>query len=188
MKPQPASTVVLVRQAINDIEVLLLLRSRQLVFNSGEWVFPGGRIDVADYPDSACEQEYQAALNAAVRETQEEAGIRIEPAGLRHIAHWTTPAGYPRRFSTWFFLGLLEEQVNIEVDQQEIVDFCWRTPRSALHASQSGEIKLPEPTLETLRSIAQFRDIQTLHSAIAQRPVHVFPEHSPDYPKHCIRR
>ncbi len=186
MKPQPASTVVLVRQAVSDIEVLLLLRNRHLVFNSEHWVFPGGRIDPVDYPDADCQQEYHAALRAAVRETQEEAGISIEPGALRHIAHWTTPEGYSRRFATWFFLGSLHEQVSIKVDQQEIIDFCWLPPRSALLANQRGELKLPEPTLQTLRSIAQYRDTQTLHDALALRPVHIFPEHSADYPKHCI--
>lgn len=188
MTPQPASTLVLARQAASDIEVLLLLRNRHLRFNGDHWVFPGGRIDPSDYPDSECKQEYQAALNAAVREIQEEAGIAISVDGLRHIAHWTTPEGYPRRFSTWFFIGLLREAVNIVVDQHEIVDYCWRTPRSALQASSSGEIKLPEPTLQTLKTIAGFHNLKTLSEGLEQLPVYVYPEQSPFYPQHCIPR
>jgi len=188
LKPQPASTAVLVRQAARDIEVLLLLRNRHLVFNGGQWVFPGGRIDPLDYPDADCKQEYQAALNAAVRETEEEAGITIELEALRHIAHWTTPEGYSRRFSTWFFLATLTRSVTIKVDHQEIIDFCWRSPCNALLASERGELQLPEPTLQTLRSIAPYRSTSSLHEALAQRPVHVFPKDSQDYPRHCIPR
>lgn len=188
MKPHPASTVVLVRQAASDIEVLLLLRNRQLRFNGDHWVFPGGRIDPQDYPDAACQQQYYAALNAAVRETQEEAGVVIHSDNLQHIAHWTTPEGYPLRFSTWFFIGLLYEPTPITVDQQEIVDYCWRTPRSALQASDSGELKLPVPTLQTLQSIAAYRDLRALSAGLDHLPVHVFPAQSPDYPKDSIPR
>ena len=102
--PTPASTVVVVRQGREDIEVLLLLRSAALKFNGDCWVFPGGRIDPEDYPDQQRLQEYRAAQRAAVRETQEEAGLDISGEALLHFAHWTTPEGMSRRFSTWFFL------------------------------------------------------------------------------------
>lgn len=54
LKPVPAATVVLVREAesTTGIEVLLLLRNSSLAFHGGHWVFPGGRIDAEDFGES----------------------------------------------------------------------------------------------------------------------------------------
>lgn len=181
MKPSPASTVVVARQGQEDIEVLLLLRNSALKFNGGYWVFPGGRIDPSDYPDSQGLQEYKAAQRAAVRETKEEAGLDISELPLLHIAHWTTPEGMTRRFSTWFFLCAIEAPCAVRVDSQEILDHRWLSPRAAIALCQSGECKLPEPTLQTLRGITTFRDLPSLSKGLAQAPIHVFPKDSPFY-------
>ncbi len=45
---RPAATVVLARTIGAELEVLLLRRTRQSGFVPGAWVFPGGRVDVAD--------------------------------------------------------------------------------------------------------------------------------------------
>jgi 8-oxo-dGTP pyrophosphatase MutT (NUDIX family) len=54
LEPVPAATVVLVREIVenNNIEVLLVQRNSRLVFHGGHWVFPGGRVDAADFEDS----------------------------------------------------------------------------------------------------------------------------------------
>ncbi|HJV63930.1 MAG TPA: NUDIX domain-containing protein, partial [Albitalea sp.] len=46
--PRPAATLVVVRDAPDGIEVLLLLRAERGDHNSGAWVFPGGLVDAAD--------------------------------------------------------------------------------------------------------------------------------------------
>ena len=186
MEPTPASTVVLVRQAHDDLEILLLLRNTKLAFNGGHWVFPGGKIDRSDYPDSECRQEYLAAINAGVRETREEAGIDINAADLVHVAHWTTPEGYPRRYATWFFICPVCEPGVIVVDDEEILDYRWMTPRMALHASGAGELKLPEPTIQTLRGIADYRTFMELSQALCDVDIHVFPLQSPFYRSETI--
>ena len=181
MTPTPASTVVVARQGLKDIEVLLLQRNSNLVFNGGYWVFPGGRIDPTDYPDQERQQEYRAAQRAAIRETMEEAGLDIAGQALVHIAHWTTPEGMSRRFSTWFFLCVLDAPGPVQVDAQEILAHRWLSPRAALALCESGECKLPEPTLHTLRGFTSCRDLASLCAAVAQAPVHVFPADSPFY-------
>jgi len=181
MMPIPASTVVVVRQGHKDIEVLLLLRSSVLAFNGGYWVFPGGRIDPQDYPDSQCQREYQAARRAAVRETMEEAGLDINGEPLLHIAHWTTPEGMSRRFSTWFFLCVIPAPKPVRVDAQEILAHHWVSPREAIALHQSGECKLPEPTLQTLRGFIAFQDLSALIEGMVALPIHVFPKDSPFY-------
>ena len=44
-----AATVVMVRDGDDGLEVLMVLRNRSLKFGGGSWVFPGGRVDEADY-------------------------------------------------------------------------------------------------------------------------------------------
>ena len=46
-EPIPAATVVLVRQAGDHVETLMLHRTSNVAFG-GMWVFPGGKIDPED--------------------------------------------------------------------------------------------------------------------------------------------
>ncbi|MDD3800363.1 MAG: NUDIX domain-containing protein [Novosphingobium sp.] len=81
---RPAATVVVFRRAPGGgvPELLMLVRSRQMSFVGGAAVFPGGKVDPADYelagriaglpdPDEA------AHRIAAIRETLEETGLAI---------------------------------------------------------------------------------------------------------------
>jgi len=183
LKPVPAATVVLVREADSktEIEVLLLLRNSSLAFHGGHWVFPGGRIDAADFSEDGAGLEYPAALRAAVRETKEEAGIDIDEAQLIHTAHWTTPPRLPRRFSTWFFLCPLLEPVSVEVDNAEILQYRWISPQAALLESEAETLILPRPTATTLRNIADHRNLDELLQATSKAEIHVFPENSAYY-------
>lgn len=191
MIPRPASTVVLVREAENDIETLLLLRNSKLTFEGGAWVFPGGKVDPGDYPSEHADDtqhggdqrklDYLAAINAVIRETQEEAGLSIASSDLIHIAHWTTPLGLPRRYATWFFLCPLHTQVDIVVDDDEILDYQWLTPRAALALHEAGTIRLPIPTSHTLQSIAHYDCMARLCADKRCADIHVFPENSDYY-------
>ena len=83
----PAATVVIFRNAPQGgpPEILMTIRSREMVFAGGMAVFPGGRVDPADFdlgasmggpldPDEAAHQV------AVVRETLEETGLVIGEA------------------------------------------------------------------------------------------------------------
>ncbi len=48
MEPQDASTVILLRQGKELLEVFLLRKSRSLEFAAGAYVFPGGKVDEED--------------------------------------------------------------------------------------------------------------------------------------------
>ena len=78
----PAATVVLMRDCKEGIEVLLVQRNKAVQHMGGMWVFPGGKVDEADYPGDR--NEYQAAVNAAIRETREEAGLSV--TGLHRLS------------------------------------------------------------------------------------------------------
>lgn len=182
MDPCPAGTVVLVRERRAGLQVLLLQRNSTLVFEGGAWVFPGGRVDPGDYPrDGGGDEDALAARNAAVREAREEAGVSVPPGELIHIAHWTTPEGPPRRFATWFFLCPLHGDPPVVVDRSEILDFCWLSPAKALRRHRDGRIRLPRPTLATLKDLLPYRRLAELCEDKRCSDVLVFPPDSPYY-------
>lgn len=183
MKPVPAATVVLIRETTNktDLEVLLLRRNSKLIFHGGHWVFPGGRVDAADFDSDDQSLEYRAALRAAVRETKEEAGIDIDIDRLVHTAHWTTPPKLPRRFCTWFFLCPLFEPVSVVVDNDEILEHRWITAREAIEEAKAENWVLPRPTMVTLGDIEGHRNLEELLEDANRREIRVFPEGSSYY-------
>ncbi|MEM6965061.1 MAG: NUDIX hydrolase [Bacteroidota bacterium] len=149
---KPAATIMLARDYEGRLQVLLLRRNRALKFAGGLWVFPGGKIDKNELEASATERE--AALTAAVRETMEEANIKMSKDDLIFFSHWTTPAIEPRRFATWFFFGAFEQQnVKVTIDDGEIKAYRWLHPQEALDALQRGELAMLPPTLISLQII-----------------------------------
>ena len=105
--PKPAATVVLARDQENGLQVLLLQRSAASRFMAGNYVFPGGLLENADYmvdwwqshvdlePDeilrrfggNMAHSQVVASAIAAIRETFEEAGVLFarrptSPAGM----------------------------------------------------------------------------------------------------------
>jgi 8-oxo-dGTP pyrophosphatase MutT (NUDIX family) len=99
VEPRAAATIVLLRDGAEDMEILLMRRSRKAGFAPGAYVFPGGRVDTSDAlpsvvsllddldPDTARQRlEHNgeppaiAYYLAALREAFEETGIMV---GLR---------------------------------------------------------------------------------------------------------
>lgn len=80
----PAATVIVFRSAGagKPPELLMVTRSRNLAFAGGAAVFPGGRVDPADYElaaslDTPLPEQESAHRVAAIRETLEETGLAI---------------------------------------------------------------------------------------------------------------
>lgn len=178
----PAATVVLVRDGAQGLEALLVQRNKAVQHMGGMWVFPGGKVDEADYP--ADRDEYQAAVNAAIRETQEEAGLTVSADQLVYLAHWTTPEGAKKRFATWFFLTILEDGQQVQVDGGEIAEYRWVRPQIALaeSADESQSLRLVPPTFVSLKDIAECatcdeaREIFSAREAMQYAPRMVFVE------------
>ena len=177
----PASTVILLRNANNHLETLLLRRNSRLAFHGGAWVFPGGRIDPEDYPHDTPDDDYAAARQAAVREAQEEAGLTIPADSLLHLAHWTTPVGRPQRFATWFFLAAAGHG-DVQVDGGEIHAHRWMCPADALDAQCAGEIELPPPTFVSLLKFAAFGTADEALAHVASHPPETFQPRNHEVP------
>ena len=84
----PAATVVIFRNAQDGgpPEILMTIRSREMTFAGGMAVFPGGRVDPADYELAAMiggplDTDEAAHRIAVVRETLEETGLAVGLTG-----------------------------------------------------------------------------------------------------------
>jgi len=147
-----AATAVLLRQGRGGLETLLLRRHSRLAFAGGAWVFPGGAVDPGDERGDG---EEAAARRAAVRETREETGLEIAPEALQPFAHWTTPEQSPKRYATWFFIGIAGAGADeVEVDGGEIDRHQWYAPAQALRDVAERRIELMPPTFITLTELA----------------------------------
>ncbi len=149
-EPKPAATVVVIRDASERLEVLLLERN----VGEGAWVFPGGRIEQVDHALASDDLD-QAARDAAVREAREEAALELSREALVPISRWITPKVSPRRYDTWFFLCSVERDIEVRVDGSEIRSHRWLEAPDALAAHHRGEMPLAPPTFVTVSWLAE---------------------------------
>jgi 8-oxo-dGTP pyrophosphatase MutT (NUDIX family) len=155
-----AGTAVVLRDGPGGMETLLLRRPQSGSF-PGAWVFPGGRVDPADGVDAATETD--AARNAAVRETREEAGIRVHDLAV--LSCWTPPAETPVRFRTWFFLAR-EQGDEVRTNPGEIEEAAWLTVERVFTRHAAGELVLFPPTWVTLHGLLLHRSVDEAFAAL----------------------
>ena len=162
----PAATVIPLRKTNDGFEVLLIHRNPEISFQGDMWAFPGGRIEAEDYVDGDT-NIITAARRAAVREAREETGIHISPDGLVMLSRWTTPEVQPKRYKTWFFVAVLNDQ-HIQIDGGETIDYRWMQPAQALNAQKCGEISMMPPTFVSLEKLSRHTSIENVFSALAR--------------------
>ncbi len=155
-EPRQAASVIVLRGGGDGLEVLLLRRNPAARFMGGAWVFPGGAVDAHEGEGDSSHRI------AAVREVEEEAGLRLpDPAALVKFSRWITPPQIATRFDTHFFLAPAPPGQEPHADGAEMVDLGWHTPAGALAAHRRGELDLVFPTIKQLEQLADF------HSATA---------------------
>ncbi len=156
--PRDAASLVILRHRANGPEVLMGRRHSKHRFMPDVYVFPGGRLDRADYRtrlSSALRPEVAETLErhwsrdksrglavAAARETFEESGLvfgavnqgRLEPnlESFDYIARAITPADNPIRFHARFFLTDVETASGEVRDSMELQDLKWLAIEDAL--------------------------------------------------------
>ncbi|MFD5225082.1 NUDIX domain-containing protein [Microbacterium sp. NPDC058342] len=160
-----AGTAVVLRDSASGVEALLLRRPASGSF-PGAWVFPGGRVDPVDSRNAPDEAE--AARRAAVRETHEEAGIRIGELAL--LSRWTPPPETPVKFRTWFFLAR-DPGDAVVINPGEIEEAAWLTIERIFDGHVGGLITLVPPTWVTLHGLRAARTVDEAFDALGE------PEH-----------
>ena len=110
----PAATVVIFRDCKQGgpPEILMTVRSRTMVFAGGMAVFPGGRVDPADFElaeaiDTPLAKDEAAHQIAVVRETLEETGLAIGLSG--EVTAQTAAAARERLLQTEALAPVLDE-------------------------------------------------------------------------------
>jgi 8-oxo-dGTP pyrophosphatase MutT (NUDIX family) len=76
---------------------------------------------------------------------------------LAYFAHWITPVGTPKRFSTRFFLAEAPEGQEPLADDREVEAGVWLRPEEALEARRSGTMTVILPTARSLEALLPFR-------------------------------
>jgi 8-oxo-dGTP pyrophosphatase MutT (NUDIX family) len=166
-EPRQAASIVVLRDSEGGPEVLLVQRNPEQRFMGGAWVFPGGAVHGADGDHAA----------AAVRELEEEAGVRL-PEGHPVVgwSRWITPAEVVVRFDTWFFVTEAPAGAEATVDGGECVDARWLRPAAALEAHKRDELMLVFPTIKHLEALAGMATVaEALDKARSREVVPVQP-------------
>jgi 8-oxo-dGTP pyrophosphatase MutT (NUDIX family) len=169
--PRPSGTAVLIRDGVAGLEVLLLHRADKSAH--GDWVFPGGKVEPGDVVGSDPSSP-GSALRAAVRETQEEAGVDLAGSTLPPISRWITPEIRPKRFDTWFFLGAVHAEQAVVVCNSEMTEHRWLTPGAALDLHHAKEFALAPPQFVTLSWLADFARAESALRELPARPLITF--------------
>ena len=172
VEPRAAATVMLVRDgALAGPEVYVQRRVATMAFAPSTVVFPGGGVDPADHalpvstPGLA---ELAAAMGvtpevaapyaaAAVREVEEECGVRLAVADLRGRAHWVTPEFEPRRYDTWILAAGMPGDQEATGTTTESDHSAWVRPRDLLARHAAGEVRMLPPTVVSLEAAGRVR-------------------------------
>ena len=147
---RPASSAIVMRDAGDGPEVLLVRRNPDARFMGGAWVFPGGGVKPTDASPAA----------TARRELEEEANLTLASDDeLAAFSRWITPVAVKVRFDTWFFLTRAPAGAEGAPDGSETVALRWLRPADALEAGHRGELQLVFPTIKHLEELAMLGSV-----------------------------
>lgn len=176
-----AATVVLLRDGAEGPEVLLLERPHHRGSFAGAWVFPGGGVDPEDRmatdagavdsvdPAARAEDvEQLAARRAAAREVREETGLAVAPDSLVATAVWIPPASAAKRLRTWFYLTTAPAGP-IVLAEDEVIDYAWIRPQTALELHASAALTLIAPTWVTLHGLRGYGTVAEIVASATER-------------------
>ncbi len=143
--PRQAATVLLLRDAEGELEVLMTQRSHTASFAPGVYVFPGGGVDKGETYEQA-----------AVRECIEELSVTADIESLRLQAIWTTDRDMSKRFVVKFYVAPMPLNQTPVADEQEQFLPTWVKPAEALAMHSVKQFPMIFPTIRTLEWLAKF--------------------------------
>ncbi len=169
----PAATLVVIRDAASGSpELLMVERPRTMVFAGGAMVFPGGRIDPADW--AGTDMLDQAAARAAVRETAEETGVDVALDSLVPFARWRPNGNRHRRFDTFFFLAPCPADAGpLRPQPGECERALWISAAAMLDDIAAARASAIFPTLRNLERLAQFGSFTEARDHALAHPVEI---------------
>lgn len=179
--PRGAATVLVVRDTPEGPAVFVQRRVPTMDFAPSMYVFPGGGVDAEDAAaalDPAVigplaermgldAEAARPLVAAAVREVEEECGLRLTASDLVVRAHWVTPPFEKRRYDTWFFAAAMPAGQEALGTTTETDHDAWVLPRRLLAAYAEGRAVMLPPTVVALEQLAEFASVADF---LADRP------------------
>ncbi len=170
VEPRAAATVMLVRDGAEGPEVFVQRRVATMAFAPSTVVFPGGGVDPVDHAlpvSTPGLRQLAAAMGvtveaaapyaaAAVREVEEECGVRLTVGDLRGRGHWVTPEFEPRRFDTWILAAAMPPGQLATGTTTESDHSLWVRPRELLSRHAAGQVRMLPPTVVSVEQLARF--------------------------------
>jgi 8-oxo-dGTP pyrophosphatase MutT (NUDIX family) len=175
-----AASVICVRTAAGDPEVLVLERSAASRFLPGYVAFPGGAVEPGD--DDLAARWFadpgQVHRAAGVRELAEEVTLAVTRDGvvagaidlvtgsppaaaqLPELAHWIAPETVPVRFDARYFGVAAPPSLEPTPDGGEIADAWWISPARLLQEWRDDRRRLYWPTYYTVTQLASCRTVE----------------------------
>ncbi|MDZ4739717.1 MAG: CoA pyrophosphatase [Alphaproteobacteria bacterium] len=127
---KPAAVLIPVIERAQGLQVLFTRRADHLARHAGQVSFPGGRVN----------DDETEALDAALRETEEEVGLaRRFVTVLGDLDRYETGTG----FSIHPFVGLVREGFELQVDAAEVAE-VFEVPLAFLMDQQNHEQRSAE--------------------------------------------
>jgi 8-oxo-dGTP pyrophosphatase MutT (NUDIX family) len=173
----PSATIILIREHKGRVEVLLSHRPAGMSFAAGAFVFPGGKVEMADQmpvtSKTTLSTEQIGLRRAAIRELKEETGLDLRAnnedevsvfENMIYFAHWITPEMAPKRFDTHFYLCVAPDDQNHHEHSDEVITNEWHAPEEVLAQSARGEVSAMFPTR---LNIQLFVGLKTIEEALA---------------------
>lgn len=175
-------------------------RATTMAFAPRMHVYPGGKVDDADYASSVVLSVGEARLaqlaarastdaagltalySCALREVQEETGVMlvepgadgsllVDPDRIPLADHWVTPEMEPLRYDVRFFIAEVPVGQQAHLTTTEADGAFWMRPAAALEVFAAGDMALLPPTEVTLRYLAGFAEVESVLVDAAARPV-----------------
>lgn len=109
-------------------------------------------------------RQLQAGTTSMMEIARDE-GVRFIADALHAFSRWITPASFPRRFDTRFFVALAPRRQMPIHDRAETTASTWITPEEALTRFEAGDFPLVFATEQHLRRMASFHSIDEMIAA-----------------------
>jgi len=128
--------------------------------------------NAADFGPGVLETFREALLGGKVVFAQEakRLGLRLNVSSLVPAGIWVTPAFFPVRFYSQFFLLPCPQGAKPQVRFEEAEEGSWVLPREALRLWEEGEALLHPPALHIMRCLAGFRTHKQLCYELSNPP------------------
>jgi 8-oxo-dGTP pyrophosphatase MutT (NUDIX family) len=106
--------------------------------------------------------DYRKSLlggNISFEEMLDRETLSVAADCLNFFTRWITPSFSPIRYDAHFFIARMPGHQQVEHDGHELVRHIWLTPAEALGRYEAGRMRMVLPTVETLRAVSRFSNI-----------------------------